>query len=205
MIGLDVGGYRGTTIPRLINMGCNKIYCLEPCYDLFKICESVAEEHSNENVSIEVINKALHGDGEYILNLCGDGSTLLDPRQLGRKPDKTPPTEKVKGISFTSFIEQYELTHIDVIKMNCEGSEFIILEELLKSGVSFNEMGVQFHSFDDHRNNLVERFIDLGYDVWTHQRNEQDDFVWWSIMSKGRTPILEKNKIDKLYSVKETI
>ena len=96
--------------------------------------------------------------------------------------------------------------------MNCEGSEFTILEELIESGVSFNEMAVQFHSsrpnvevsFDDHRDRLVKRFIDLGYDVWTHQRWEGDAFVWWSIVRKGENPVLEKNKIDKLYEVKET-
>lgn len=209
MIGLDVGGYHGEFIPRMVKMGCTKVYCFEPHTHFHRICETVANQCQSD-VTIEVINKALHEDSDFYLNILGDSTTLFDIDAAGAST-RDAPKEKINGISFETFIKEYDLSHIDLIKMNCEGSEFKLLEDLLESGVTFNELLVQFHHNDDQRDSLIERFIESGYDVWTHQRWDTDNFVWWTIISKGKTPTLEQidkvitgNEVDKIYEVEKT-
>ena len=190
-IGLDIGGHRGKSIPKLIDAGCTQIYCFEPSKEFYNICESVAKQHSSDTVSVEVINKALYDDGDYELTVLDDESTLFP--EILKYSSQVPllingdlPNEKVKGISLKKFIEEKKLTHIHIIKMNCEGSEFKILEDLIDSGVSFDEMAVQFHHEEEKRNSLIERFIELDYNVWGHKKNSVSPFQWWSILPKEK-------------------
>ena len=154
-IGLNIGGHKGQSIVKLVGAGCTQIYCFEPCNRFYNLCEAVAKYNSSDDVSIEVINKALHDDGEFELSLMDDESTLF-PITAAGNPTENLPKEMVKGISFKSFVEEKNLKHIDVIKMNCEGSEFKLLQDLIDSGITFNELAVQFHHQEEKRNALVD-------------------------------------------------
>ena len=176
MIGIDVGGYKGQFISILHNLGCDKIYCFEPETKFYDLCSAVAE---NVSSSVEVIKKCLYKDGTFNLNYADDGSSIFIESNT-----KTP----VESVSMKTFAESEKISHIEYIKINCEGGEFQILNDLIDYNITFEEMFVQFHNNveGDHvRDDLLKKLYDLGYHIFSHQRHIGDNYVWWSILNQN--------------------
>ena len=121
MIGVDVGGYVGEFIRHLQDTGCDDIFCFEPLNPWFDVCKSFTD-HSEEN--IEVIKKGLYRDGEYYITPLSDGSSIFAEGET---------TEKIDCVSLHTFTKEKNITHIDYLKLNCEGCEYTILGDLIES------------------------------------------------------------------------
>ena len=176
MIGIDVGGYKGQFISILHNLGCDKIYCFEPEFAFYAHCVRLAE---NISPNIEVVEKCLYKDGTYQLNFHDDGSSIF-------VESNTKTT--VESVSMKTFAESEKISHIDYIKINCEGGEFQILKDLIDCNITFGEMFVQFHNNveGDHvRDDLLKKLCDLGYHIFSQQRHAGDRYVWWSILNQN--------------------
>ena len=182
MIGVDVGGYVGEFIRHLQDTVCDDIFCFEPLNPYFDVCKSFTD-HSE--VNIEVIKKGLYRDGEYYITPLSDGSSIFAEGET---------TEKIDCISLHTFTKEKNITHIDYLKLNCEGCEYTILGDLIESNLSFTEIYVQFHDDDFEVGNSQDILEPLSekYDIYAHRRWDGDDVHWHTICEKNHSPKLYK-------------
>ena len=190
-LAIDVGGYHGQFLYGFDQVGCDKIICIEPSEKYFSMCAKVARDIESEVI---LVNKALHKTGFYALTDEGDASNILSG-------DPTV-DEIVDGISFIDLIKRYDLKHANYVKLNCEGSEFVILQDILELDFDVDEFFVQFHGNDELRDSILKKFMEKGYDVYSHQRTENGTIFWWSIIKKNMERIFGKSSpVVKPYSI----
>lgn len=83
--------------------------------------------------------------------------------------------EDVEGVTLENVFDEFQLSHCDFLKLDCEGAEFEILENVDPNLCRrVNKLVVEYHTFPDRdkleqSNGLVERLADLGFtvDVYT--------------------------------------
>lgn len=179
MNALDVGGYMGKYMEIFTRLGCDEIYCFEPLY--YKECKEVRDQlQSNNKVQIHLYETALHDNGEYEITIDTDSSSMFG--DTGTKPFKD-----ITGISLKDFCSKNSLNQFDYIKINCEGSEYKLLEDIHDLGIGFEEIFVQFHEtlMEDntfsHRERILDLFRNKNYVIHAHKRFPTDHTVWWSI------------------------
>lgn len=183
MIGLDVGGFNGEYIYILKDLGCDLIYCFEPLF--YDKCLEVSKNVQDESCIVKVYEEALYQEGKYRISVEGDASSLFH---------NTNNSKEVNAKSFLTFIAEERLKKIDYIKLNCEGSEYVVLGDMLNAEICFEELFVQFHEDMvgdtdlNIRKNIVSQFKKKGYIVHGHKRWIGDKTVWWSI---SKTPDLK--------------
>ena len=57
--------------------------------------------------------------------------------------------KKISVVSFSTFVKEQNFETIDFVKMNIEGSEYELLEEIIESGniLKITHLQIQFHNF----------------------------------------------------------
>lgn len=108
-------------------------------------------------------------DCEKEIYFCNNGSSL----HFARGDVK----ELINVRDIFKFIGSFKLPRIHLLKMNCEGSEFKILNRLIETDyIPFvDQIVVQFHAFPDDRQDEVESKLRL-----THVPAFQDaHWQWW--------------------------
>lgn len=195
MIALDVGGYMGKYIKIFAEMGCDDIYCFEPLY--YKECEHVSKQLQNNTVNIHLYESVLYDDGEYKITIDTDCSSVFG--DVSNKPHKN-----TTGISLKNFCSNKNLNHFDYIKINCEGSEYKLLQDIHDLDITFEEIFVQFHetlmkdeTFSE-RDRILNLFKKNGYNIHGHKRFPQDDIVWCSISKNDELKLPQISGADTL-------
>jgi len=92
---------------------------------------------------IHCINSALSNyDGETYISNLGASSSLFNRKEGSL--DK-----KISVVSFSTFVKEQNFETIDFVKMNIEGSEYELLEEIIESGniLKITHLQIQFHNF----------------------------------------------------------
>jgi FkbM family methyltransferase len=133
---LDVGGHEGQTLNEVLSgkYSFDKVYCFEPMpkeHDfLVRNFTEIGRPHN-----LEVLNYGLLDVTEerniYGTNEDMAASIYKEKHDVGNREHET----LCKFVSSSEFFKE----HIDqddlvIVKLNCEGSEVIIVDELLKSG-----------------------------------------------------------------------
>ena len=97
------------------------------------------------------------------------GHSLLPP-PLGH-PTQSGNTYKVKTKSFVDYLSGQNIEHIDFLKIDTEGAEVEILENLNNLDVTIDKVFLEFHHplhpdrvFENFLDNLREYFDFVGYD-----------------------------------------
>ena len=80
-------------------------------------------------------------------------------------------TIKVKMKTFDDIVRELRHKHIDVIKMDIEGSEYAVLEEILASEIKVDQLLIEFHDrlFDQENyksKKIVKKMNENGYEVF---------------------------------------
>jgi FkbM family methyltransferase len=127
---VDVGACVGLFTMRALQNGASKVYAIEPNKKYLRTLMSNATEHAIDHKGCRVVpvHGAIGNTSRSTLNCYGDqdGFPLL---------------------RFKDFLEEYEIDHIDFLKIDCEGGEYdIFIEEnldFLKNKV--RHMAVEFH------------------------------------------------------------
>ena len=116
----DVGGYRGQWASDIFSKYQCTIYIFEPAAE-----QAIQiEERFKGNDSITVYNSGLEDKNEErVLFLYKDGSSLYK---------KSSSTEIIKIISASEFIKGNGIENIDLMKINIEGGEYPLLEDLIE-------------------------------------------------------------------------
>ena len=162
---LDIGASVGAYTISILDQKPSKVYCIEPSKKLLKTLSKNCSEKvfdSKENPLI-LINKAIVDDETDKINIFGQ-------------------EEKFSGITFKKLIEEYEINHINFMKVDCEGGEYSIFKKenmkFLLNHVDFIAMEVHLNyegcreKFKNFRDNYLKQFNDYKVMSCTRQSIE---------------------------------
>ena len=170
----DLGGYIGQWTNDIYSRyNCN-IFVFEPVESFYK---NINKRFEGNN-KIKVFNFGLSDE-----NKEADISIKEDASSLYAKGGKNA---KIKLVKASDFIKEKNIKKIDLMKINIEGGEYDLMEEIISSGTinQIENIQIQFHHFID---NAEKRMKEIQTKLEkTHHTTFQYKFVWenW-----------EKNKI----------
>ncbi len=146
-----------------------QVYAYEPIvsnYDLFS--KNIALNPSLQD-QIHVFNKAVTGTPqdyvELFMEAAADNSVIASVYQDFDTQNKH--TIRVPAISLAQIMDGNQLTHIDLMKVDCEGSEYPIIYETPAAYWSrVDSLTIEVHNLDDKTRNVdaLKLFLeDKGY------------------------------------------
>ena len=161
----DVGGYKGQGASDLFSMYLPTIYIFEPRIEYAQ----EIEKRFKKNNKIKVFDFGLSNKNcDDYLYFNNDGSTLFL---------KNGQTEKVKLESISDFIKNNNIKKIDLLKLNIEGGEYEVLDDLINSGLlnMITNLQIQFHNFFPE---AKKRMLEIQNELRkTHHPTYQYEFV----------------------------
>ncbi len=168
----DIGGYGGQWANNIFSKYSCRIYIFEPILEFAKNIEARFEK----NQKIITYNFGL-GDRTKLAKICVNENAS----SLFRSTSAI--SQNVKIVRAVDFLNENDITELDLMQINIEGGEYDLLEDLIQSREirKIKNIQVQFHDFIPHaktrRNNIQ---IELRR---THELTYQFPFVWenWHI------------------------
>lgn len=162
----DLGGYEGEWSKKIYEKYKCYIYIFEPIPELYT-------NLLNKFKSFDKIKVFPFGVSDED-KMC-EISLLNDASSFHSKSDKKVLT---KVISITKFLNDNNIKNIDLIKINIEGDEFSVLNNLLQNKLIniFDNIQVQFHYINDDSislRNSIRESLSL-----THKCTYNYEFVW---------------------------
>jgi len=167
----DVGGYKGDFTDKIFNKFQSHIYIFEPHPEFYN---SLKIKYKN-NPKIKVFNYGLSDKSSRIsLNDLDDGSSFY------KKSDKTYLCEMKE---FNSVFEDFKIEKINLMKINIEGGEFPLMDNIIQNNLlnQVENYQIQFHNFVEEasrkRLNIIKSLKNTHNLKWCYE------FVWesWKI------------------------
>tara|TARA_B100001250_G_C19747572_1_gene766064 strand:+ start:713 stop:1411 length:699 start_codon:yes stop_codon:yes gene_type:complete len=162
---IDGGAFRGEFIEKITEYYNCRAFGFEPLSEYYEILN---QKYKN-NSKVKIIDSGLTSE---------DGSSyLIEDEQssyIGNKKTK----QIVKTKRLETFMKEESIEKIGLLKLNVEGSEYEIIESLIKSEKISNikHLHVQFHDFienaEERREELIEKLKKTHKQVWSFY------FVW---------------------------
>lgn len=162
----DLGGYEGQWSSDIFARYCCRIFVFEP---VPAFADGI-QRRFQKNPCVRVFPFGLSSvTSTARLRLTGDASS-----QFKKKGEYV----EVQFVKAEDFMNQQQITKIDLMKINIEGGEFDLLEYLLDSGLTtcIRDIQVQFHEFVPKAKKRM-RNIHLRL-AKTHSLTYQFPFVW---------------------------
>ena len=163
---LDIGAHIGVATVVLAQLHHGRIICFEP---VTRNCEFLALNLRSNNVTkTEVIPAAVMGaDGCTIFEVDPNVSVVGHAGHV-IKGDPLAFTQKlqVKTISLASALLSCTGAHVELMKMDCEGGEYAIVEQITPDlARHIRNITMEVHDLDRNRNvsTLSGRLKSLGY------------------------------------------
>ncbi len=165
---VDVGGYQGDWSAEIVDRYGPSVHILEPVPHFV----DQLQERFSGNSKVEVHPFALGAeDGSAEISLQADGSSM-------HRIEGDLVTIEIKRGS--DFLRQFESRGIDLLKLNIEGSEYALLDNLIDQDVMkhVRTLQVQFHDFVPRAREEMQRIQSLLSQ--THEPDFQFEFIWES-------------------------
>jgi FkbM family methyltransferase len=162
----DLGGYEGQWSSDVFSKYCCTIHIFEP---VNKFADSIKNRFA-KNPKIVVHRFGLANDTKKAkISLASDGSSIY---KQGEK------ISEIQLIKASDFLKKYNITFIDLIKINIEGAEYDLLVHFIESKFIMNikDIQVQFHDFVPEatsRMKMIQNELSK-----THRLTYQYPFVW---------------------------
>lgn len=173
---IDVGGYDGLWAKAIDDKyGC-KIFVFEPTLEFFN---EIVELHKG-NPNIKVIHGALSNrDGEAIIHVQSNSSSIHQDNG-GRK-------EEIKLIDVNKWLIENNIENVDLMKLNCEASEYEILMSMVKpenmSHLKVDNFLIQFHKFPVHYESMYEAI----HNEFKHTHDVTFNYLYvWEALKRKR-------------------
>ncbi len=163
---VEVGGFEGWFAGELWNKFGARMYVYEPVLRFREKCEA----RFKENDKISILPYALGGsDGVAPVGIKGDMTGVF----CG-----TEETEDVNVLDAHDALLSITPNGVDLLCLNCEGSEYTILERLLDTGFisRIRNISVQFHTVVPDYQQRMERIIERLKE--THDHVYGSPFIW---------------------------
>ena len=150
---IDVGANIGDSAIYFALNGAKKVIALEPYPYSFNLANRNVRENNLEN-RIEVLNAGYGKDGEISID-------ENEKSGLGTKLKTSGEGEKIKIYSLESLVKKFNLDKA-VLKMDCEGCEYHILNEDNSVLAKFPQIQIEFHN---GYKELVKKLNSAGFQV----------------------------------------
>lgn len=166
----DLGGYKGDFAADINEKyGCF-VYLFEPVEAFYLECLY----RFKNNEKIKCYNYGLgNRNSSFLISNNNDSTSLI--RNL-----ESDSVTKVQIKSFADEMSTLGIPHIDMLKINVEGSEFIILPDIISKKIisKINYLQIQFHNFFPN-SEILRNEIRLKLSE-THEEEWNYPFVWES-------------------------
>jgi FkbM family methyltransferase len=164
----DLGSYDGDYCNRIFSKYLCNIHSFEPVYDFY-------QKHKNNHKGTIINNFALGAKNEEFTISVNDNSSsqFIEGEKI-----------TCKKIKFLDYIQLYNINKINLIKINIEGGEYEILNEIIKCGFTQNIdiFLIQFHYLSN--NPIIEREQIVKELLKTHKPLFSFPFVWECYIKK---------------------
>lgn len=134
---IDLGCYEGTFAAKIHEKyGC-RVFAFEPVPEFFERCR---DRFNGHHPKVMVLNLAVGGEsGEVEGRINGDESGLY--------ADRGEPW-KARMITMREALKLIGEQKVDLLKINTEGSEYALLEDMAREGIlsKFKNLQTQWHS-----------------------------------------------------------
>jgi len=170
----DLGGYLGD-FSEEIN---DKYGCFVHLFEPSKIFYENCNQRFINNNKIKCYNYGL-SNKDGIFNLSNDLNASSINENINKEFSQQVVVKKIESV-----FQELKIDHIDLIKINVEGSEFEILEDLISSGYIsiINNLQIQFHEFAPNswklRDDIRIKLTKTHDEIWNYP------FVWESWRKK---------------------
>jgi FkbM family methyltransferase len=158
----DIGANNGLFSLYLMNRGCKSVYAFEPNKEATKNIKSIL----GNNSGYELIEKAVSDhDGELTFYVSANNTTIGSISREHVANHSNPIEIKVPCISLKSFINEKKIEKIGLIKMDIEGAEYEIIEDLDEDIFNMTESFlVEFHNNDGKIvDKLIKKITSFGF------------------------------------------
>lgn len=171
---IDVGGYEGQWASDIYAKYCCNIIIFEPVKNFYeKIKNRFIKNNKITTYKLGLSNK----DDTIDISLLDDSSSIFKKNNY---------SEKIEIVDASIFLRKKNINNIDLIKINIEGSEYDLLENLIKSDFikQIKNIQVQFHDFIPNAKERMKKIQDKLRE--THHLTYKYEFVWenWEINNK---------------------
>ncbi len=134
----DLGGYQGDWTAKLPNLNCN-IYIFEPVKAFSDHCAQRFKDRPNIHCCAFGLDATTH-----TANISHEDDASSQYHSKGE-------AEVAEFVSIVDFMDEHKIDKVKLLKMNIEGGEYDILEELIRTGriVMFENLQIQFHDIPE--------------------------------------------------------
>jgi FkbM family methyltransferase len=167
---VDVGANGGFFIYLLLSKLPNvKVFAFEPLSSNVALFQKNIQANRILENNISLFQKAVTGARKDSIQLFTEATTdnTVVASVFSQFHEENNSVVSVPAISLTSIIEEQKLDMIDLLKLDCEGSEYDIIYNTDPSVFKkINLMVIEVHEIDNERNNLntLNNYLQqLGY------------------------------------------
>ena len=164
---IDAGSYTGDSAVYFATNGATRVIGLEPYKDNLDLALENVNELNNLGSRITLLQAALStNDGMTDFKVFEDEP---NGNRIASYTDRPSTTIKAKTMTIDSIMREFGLERINVLKMNCEGAEYDIIESLTdKTAPLIDEIYVEFHRGPEM---IIANLEKLGYKVYGEKRS----------------------------------
>jgi FkbM family methyltransferase len=171
---LDIGANIGIfSIYASIN-GASNIYSVEASPIIYKyLCENTKTFHNIKPINYGISDKTCKA--EFFLHNEVTGASTLYP-DFNSHLDKY--VEKISLIDINEFLSKYNITKIDFLKVDTEGSEFDIFKSLDENFLSNNvkKVFLEYHTNNNDnkdQDKIIDKLEKNGFEVFQKESEER--------------------------------
>ena len=192
---VDVGANVGLWVEYIKSVSdVETVYAIEPNKKALKILND-----SFDN-SVTIVDSALTDkDGEIDFFISSENSTISSIVNHGSLDSNY----KVNAISFKTFVKNYNIEKIDLLKVDIETGEYDLFESMDQNDFSkIENILVEFHTiagrtFEKDTNRLIEIMKQFGYECDVNKLHNHGGFIFASKNKKEINPL--NSSIQKIY------
>jgi FkbM family methyltransferase len=169
----EVGGWLGYFSEAIIKEFDCTVYIFEPVKSTY---DNLVEKYKN-NQKVKVFNFGLDNfTGTKQINICGDGTSLYKT--------ETSNYENVIFLNINDFFKQYDIKSVDLVELNCEGSEYNILQEISVDNLNkINKLQIQFHDISCVNVDVLKKSIN---EKLKNTHNLEWYYSWFECWEKNK-------------------
>lgn len=166
----DIGANNGLFSLYLLNNGCKNVYAFEPNVNAIQNIHSILHKHSD----YEIVEKAVYTKDEDLTFYISENNSTIGSISKDHVSSHAIPKEiTVPAISLKTFIQNKDIKRIGLIKMDIEGAEYDIIDNLDDWIFDITDSFlIEFHSnINGKTKRMIEKIISHGF-VLNQIRNQ---------------------------------
>ncbi len=164
----DLGGFEGQWASDIYSRFNCEINVFEP---VPQYADEI-KERFKQNSKIKVYPYGLFNKNmKTAIAIQGEGSSTLNKREDSSKTE-------IELVRFIDFVKDNSINAIDLMKINIEGAEYDLLDDIIDNGYlpNIDNLIIQFHDFFPDSKERMERIHQKLKQ--THERTFFHEFVW---------------------------